>query len=75
MLIIKLDCTVNNDLTVLTAQLVCLIDCIHSFKQVLFHLSHSDFYTVQGENSLIDQILLLRVKYLSKSVSLIISLV
>ena len=70
----KFDCIVDNDLTVLIAQLVCLIDCIHLFKQALFHLSHSDFHTVQGEDGLIDQVLLLRIEYLSKSVSLIISL-
>ena len=74
MLTIKLDCTVGNGLTVLTAQLVCLIDCMHSFKQALFHLPHSDFYTVQSENGLIDQVLLLRIRYLSKGVDLIISL-
>ena len=74
MLIMKFDCIVDNDFTVLTAQLVCLIDCIHLFKQVLFHLSYSDFHTVWGEDGLIGQVLLLRIEYLSKGVSLIISL-
>ena len=73
-LVIEFDCVVGNDLTVLIAQLVCLIDCMHLFKQVLFHLSHSDFHTVWGEDGLIDQVLLLRIEYLSKGVSLTISL-
>ena len=70
----KLDYTVDNDLTVLTAQLVYLIGCMHPYEQALFHLPHSDFHMVQGEDGLIGQVLLLRVKYLSKSVSLTISL-
>ena len=75
MSVIKFDCIVSNDLTVLIAQLVCLINCVHLFKKAFFHLFNSDFHTVQGENSLIDQVLLLRVKYLSKNVSLIIDLI
>ena len=74
MLTIEFNCVVGNGLTVLIAQLICLINCMHSFKQALFHLSHSDFHTVQGENSLIDQVLLLRIEYSGKGVSLIISL-
>ena len=74
MLIMKFDCIVDNGLTVFIAQLVCLIDCVHLFKKAFFHLSDSDFHMVQGENNLIDQVLLLRVEYLDKSVSLIISL-
>ena len=74
MLIIEFNCVVSNGLTVLIAQLICLIGCMHSFKQALFHLSYSDFHTVQGEDGLIDQVLLLRIEYLSKNVSLIISL-
>ena len=73
-LTMKLDCTVSNGLTVLTAQLVYLIDCMHLFKQALFYLPHLNFHTVQGEDGLIDQVLLLRVEYLSKDVSLTISL-
>ena len=75
MLIMKFDCIVNNGLTVLIAQLVCLIDCIHPFEQALFHLSHSDFHTVWGEDGLIGQVLLLRIEYSGKGVSLIISLI
>ena len=74
MLVIEFDCIIGNGLTVLIAQLVCLISCMHPFEQALFHLSHSDFHTVQGEDGLIGQILLLRIEYLSKSISLIISL-
>ena len=70
----KFDCIVGNGLTVLITQLVCFINCMHLFKQALFHLSHSDFHTVWGEDGLIDQVLLLRIGYLSKGVSLIISL-
>ena len=71
---IKFDCVVDNDLTVLIAQLVYFINCVHLFKKAFFYLSNSDFYTVWGENGLIGQVLLLRVKYLSKGISLIISL-
>ena len=71
---IEFDCIVDNGLTVLIAQLVYLINCVHSFEKAFFHLSDSDFYIVWGENSLIGQVLLLRVKYSDKSVSLIISL-
>ena len=74
MLIMKFDCIAGNGLTVLIAQLVCLIDCVHLFKKAFFHLFNSDFHTVQGENGLIDQVLLLRVEYSGKSVSLTISL-
>ena len=70
----KFNCVVDNDLTVFIAQLVCLIDCVHSFEKVFFHLFNLDLYTVQGENNLIDQVLLLRVEYSGKSISLIISL-
>ena len=70
----EFDCVVSNGLTVLIAQLVCLIGCIHLFKQALFHLSHSDFHTVRGEDGLIGQVLLLRIGYLGKGVSLTISL-
>ena len=73
MLVIEFNCVVSNGLIVLIAQLVCLINCVHSFKKAFFHLSDSNFHTVQGENGLIDQVLLLRVEYSSKSVSLIIS--
>ena len=71
---IEFDCVVDNGLTVLIAQLICLIGCMHLFKQALFHLFHSDFHTVQGEDGLIDQVLLLRIRYLDKGISLIISL-
>ena len=71
---IKFDCIVGSDLTVLIAQLVYLIDCMHLFEQALFHLPHSDFYTVWGEDNLIDQVLLLRIEYSGKGISLIISL-
>ena len=54
MLIMKFDCVVDNGLIVLIAQIVCLIDCVHSFKKAFFHLSDSDFHTVQSENGLID---------------------
>ena len=74
MLTMKFDCIVGNGLIILIAQLICLIGCIHLFKQALFYLPHSDFHTVQGEDGLIDQILLLRIEYLSKGVSLTISL-
>ena len=47
---------------------------MHLFKKTFFHLFNSDFYIVQSENDLIDQVFLLRVEYLDKSVSLIISL-
>ena len=70
----KFDCVVGNDLTVLIAQLIYLIGCMHLFKQALFHLSHSDFHTVWGEDGLIGQVLLLRIEYSGKGVSLIISL-
>ena len=75
MSVMEFDCIVDNGLIVLIAQLICLIGCMHLFKQALFHLSHSDFHTVQGEDGLIDQILLLRIEYLNKGVSLTISLV
>ena len=74
MLTIEFDCIVGNGLTVLIVQLVCLIGCMHLFEQSLFHLSHSDFHTVWGEDGLIGQVLLLRIEYLSKGVSLTISL-
>ena len=74
MLVIKFDCVVDNDLMVLIAQLVCLIDCVHLFKKAFFHFFNSDFHTVQGENGLIGQVLLLRVKYSDKGISLTISL-
>ena len=74
MSVIKFDCIVGNDLTVFIAQLVCLIGCVHSFEKAFFHLFNSDFHIVQGENGLIGQVLLLRVEYLGKSVSLTISL-
>ena len=74
MLAMKFDCIVGNGLIILIAQLICLIDCMHLFEQALFHLSHSDFHTVWGEDGLIGQVLLLRIEYLSKGVSLIISL-
>ena len=74
MLIMKFNCVVGNSLIVLIAQLVYLIDCVHLFKKAFFHLFNLNFYTVWGENSLIGQVLLLRVEYLDKSVSLIISL-
>ena len=70
----KFNCIVGNGLTVLIAQLICLISCMHPFKQALFHLSHSDFHTVRGEDGLIGQVLLLRIGYLSKGISLTISL-
>ena len=69
----KFNCIVDNGLTVLIAQLVCLIDYIHLFEQVLFHLPHSDFHTVWDEDSLIGQVLFLRIEYLNKGISLIIS--
>ena len=47
---------------------------MYLFKKAFFYLSDSDFYIVQGENGLMDQVLLLRVKYSDKGVSLIISL-
>ena len=70
----KFNCVVGNGLTVLIAQLVYLIGCVHLFKKAFFHLFNSDFHIIQGENGLIDQVLLLKVEYLSKGVSLIISL-
>ena len=70
----KFDCIVGNGLTVLIAQLVCLIDCMHPFEQALFHLPHLNFHTVQGEDGLIGQVFLFRIEYLSKGVGLIISL-
>ena len=73
-LIMKFDCIVDNGLTVFIAQLVCLIDCVHLFKKAFFHLSDSDFHTVWGENGLIGQVLLLRVEYSGKGISLIINL-
>ena len=73
-LTMEFNCVVDNGLTVLIAQLICLIGCMHLFKQALFHLSHSDFHTVWGEDSLIDQVLLLRIEYLNKGISLTISL-
>ncbi len=74
MLIMEFDCVVGNGLTVLIAQLVCLIGYMHLFKQALFHLPHLNIHTVQGEDGLIGQVLLLRIEYLSKGVSLTISL-
>ena len=74
MLIIKFDCVVDNGLTVLIAQLICLINCVHLFKKAFFHLSNLNFHTVWGENGLIGQVLLLRVEYSDKGVSLTISL-
>ena len=74
MLIMEFDCIVDNGLIILIAQLIYLIGCMPSFEQALFHLSHSDFYMIWGEDSLIDQVLLLRIEYLSKGISLIISL-
>ena len=74
MSVMKFNCIVDNGLTVLITQLICLINCVHLFKKAFFHLSNLNFYTVWGENGLIGQILLLRVEYLGKSVSLIISL-
>ena len=73
-LIMEFDCIVDNGLTVLIAQLVCLIDCVHSFEKAFFHFSDSDFYIVWGENDLIGQVLLLRVEYSGKGVSLTIHL-
>ena len=70
----EFNCVVGNGLIVLIAQLICLIGCMHLFEQVLFHLSHSDFHTVWGENGLIGQVLLLRIENLSKGVGLTISL-
>ena len=72
MSVMKFDCIDSNDLTVLIAQLVCLINCMHLFEQTLFHLSHLNFHTVQGEDGLIGQVLFLRIEYLSKGVSLTI---
>ena len=74
MLTMKFNCVIDNSLTVLIAQLICLISCVHLFKKAFFHLFNSDFHTVQGENGLIGQVLLLRVKYSDKGISLIISL-
>ena len=74
MSVMKFDCIVDNDLTVLIAQLICLIDCVHLFKKVFFHLFNLNFHTVWSENSLIGQVFLLRVEYSDKSLSLIISL-
>ena len=70
----KFNCVIGNGLTVHITQLICLINCVHLFKKAFFHLSNSDFHTVWGENGLIGQVLLLRVEYSDKSVSLIISL-
>ena len=43
---IKFDCIIDNDITVLIAQLVYFIDCVHLFKKAFFYLSNSDFHTV-----------------------------
>ena len=53
MSVMKFNCIVDNGLTVLIAQLVYLIDCVHLFKKTFFYLSDSDFYIVQSENGLI----------------------
>ena len=74
MSVIEFDCIVGNGFIVLIAQLVCLIGCVHPFEKAFFHFSDSDFHTVWGENSLIGQVLLLRVGYSGKGISLIIHL-
>ena len=75
MFTVKFNCVVDNNLFVLIAQFICLIDCVHSLKEVFFHFFDSDFHTVWDKYCLIDQILFLRVKYLSKSVSFTVNLI
>ena len=43
---VKFDYVVDNDLSVLIAQFICLIDCVHLFKKIFFHFSDLNFHTV-----------------------------
>ena len=71
---VKFDCIVDNDLSVLIAQFVYFIDCVHLLEEAFFHFSNSDFHTVQSKNHLIGKVLFLRVKYSDKGISFTVSL-
>lgn len=45
----------------LLTALVCLISNVYSLEEALFHLSHSNLHTVWGQDSLICQVLNLRL--------------
>ena len=71
---VKFDCIIDNGLSVLIAQFVYFIDCVHLLEDAFFHFSDLDFHMVQGKNHLIGKVLFLRVEYSDKGVSFIISL-
>ena len=72
---VKFNCIVDNDLSVLIAQFVYFISCVHLLKEVFFHFSDSDFHTVRDKDCLIGKVLFLRVEYSDKGVSFTVSLV
>ena len=71
---VKFDCIIDNGLSVLIAQFVYLISCVHLLEDAFFHFSDSDFHMVQGKDHLIGKVLFVRVEYSDKGVSFIISL-
>ena len=74
MFVMKFNCIVSNDLSVLIAQFVYFIDCVHSLEETFFHFFDSDFHTVWGKDCLIGKVLFLRVEYSDKGVSFTVSL-
>ena len=74
MFVMKFNCIVSNDLSVLIAQFVYFIDCVHSLDEAFFHFSDSDFHMVWSKDHLIGKVLFLRVEYSDKGVSFTVSL-
>ena len=72
---VKFNCIVDNDLSVLIAQFVYFIDCVHLLEEAFFHFFSSDFHMVQGKDHLVNKVLFLRVEYSDKGVSFTISLI
>ena len=71
---VKFDCIVGNGLSVLIAQFVYFIDCVHLLEEALFHFFNSDFHTVRGKDCLVGKVLFLRVEYPDKGISFTVSL-
>ena len=71
---VKFNSIVDNDLSILIAQFVYFINCVHLLEEAFFYFSDSDFHTVWGKDCLIGKVCFLRVKYSDKGVSFTVSL-
>ena len=69
MFAVKFDYIVGNGLSVLIAQFVYFIDCVHLLEEAFFHFFNSDFHMIWGKDHLVGKVLFLRVKYSDKGVS------